>query len=149
MTLLLPALAAFVVGCIVALQPGINSQLAQRIGNPVHAAVLSFSAGVTLLATISLIWTRSLPSPKAVLQLPPWLWLGGGTVGALFVTTALLAAPKLGATFWIALIVAGQLLSSLLLDHYGLLGFKQSSISWPKVGGALLLMLGVLLIAKG
>lgn len=142
------ALAAFVVGGIVAVQPGINGQLAQRLAHPLHAAVLSFAAGLSLLVVLSLIWTQRLPSPRGFLQLPPWLWLGGGAVGALFVTTALVVAPRIGATFWIALIVAGQLLTSLLLDHYGLLGFRRSPISLTRLIGGLLLVAGVVLIAR-
>ena len=72
---------------------------------------------------------------------------GGGTVGAFFVTSSLIVAPKIGAAWWVALIVAGQMGASLLLDHQGWLGFPKQPIDLPSLLGAGLVVAGVVLIS--
>lgn len=57
--------------------------------------------------------------------------------------------PKLGASGFIALALAGQMLASLLLDHFGLFGLVERQLTTPRVLGALLLMGGVALIQFG
>ena len=56
--------------------------------------------------------------------------------------------PKLGATGWTALIVTGQLIASILFDHFGLLGLQVKLVSVSKVIGAILLLVGSTLITR-
>ena len=48
---------------------------------------------------------------------------GGGALGAFYVTGSIVVAPRLGAVTLIAVILAGQALASLVVDHYGMVGF--------------------------
>ena len=79
--------------------------------------------------------------------LPWYAWLGG-VIGAVYVVSILLLLPRLGLALSFSLIIAGQLLISLLLDHFGLLGLPVQSISAGRLLGAALLMIGVALIRK-
>ncbi|MBK8980149.1 MAG: DMT family transporter [Planctomycetes bacterium] len=142
--LVLVALAA---GAIVAIQPGINGALYRRLEHPIQAAVISFTVGWATLVAACLALGQRLPRPSMLASAPWWLWLGGGTVGACFVTTALIVAPRIGAAWWVALIVAGQMLASLALDHFGLLGFRQRPIDPRTLLGAGLVIAGVTLIS--
>ena len=76
------------------------------------------------------------------------LQFGGGLVGAIFVTTALIFAPRIGATYWVALIVAGQMAASVALDHFGWLGFPESPASVARIAGIGLIVGGVVLVAQ-
>ena len=71
-----------------------------------------------------------------------------GVLGAFFVTTVILSVQKIGSANMICLIVAGQLLTAMLLDHYGLLGFKLHQINGWRIAGGLLIVAGVYLIVK-
>jgi transporter family-2 protein len=80
-------------------------------------------------------------------SLPSWSWMGG-LFGAFYVAVSIIAAPKLGAANLVGVTVAAQLVTSLLLDHYGMVGFAQHSINLWRIVGALLLAAGAVLILK-
>jgi transporter family-2 protein len=140
-------LAALVAGSLVAVQPGLNGLLARRLEHPIQASLISFSVGWAVLVMACVALGQRLPRPAMLEAAPPWMWLGGGAVGAFFVTTALIVAPRLGAAWWVALIVAGQMVASLCLDHFGLLGFARRAVGWQGVAGALLVVAGVVLFS--
>ena len=83
-----------------------------------------------------------LPSREAFQSTQWWNWIGG-PLGALIVLAGAALIPKLGAAAFIALVVGGQLLCSMLLDHFGLLGLAQQSITPGRVLGAVLVVAGV------
>jgi len=74
-----------------------------------------------------------------------WLWTGG-FFGAIYIVVAVVLLPRLGAATVVTLIVAGQMLTSLAFDHFGLLGIMQHPVSIFRLAGALLLVAGVILI---
>jgi transporter family-2 protein len=72
--------------------------------------------------------------------------LGRRLVGAFYVLGSVVAAPRLGAVTLVALILAGQAVSSLLVDHFGWVGFEEQPISIGRVAGMLMLAAGVALV---
>ena len=74
--------------------------------------------------------------------------LTGGIIGSAFVFAAIFAVPKLGSTAWVSLIIAGQLIMSLILDHYGIMGLPVKPINIYRVLGTCLLFSGTFLIIK-
>ena len=137
----------FVAGALVVAQPGINGALSKRLDHPIQASVVSFTVGAALLALTCTLLGQRQPRPSMLMAPPWWMTLGGGAIGAFFVTTALIVAPKLGAAFWLAWIVAAQMLASLALDHFGVLGFAKRAVGWQGVAGAMLVIAGVALIS--
>jgi bacterial/archaeal transporter family-2 protein len=55
-------------------------------------------------------------------------------------------APRLGAATLIALLVAGQSLASLLIDHFGMVGFAEQHVSAGRIAGMALVAAGVVLV---
>jgi transporter family-2 protein len=72
----------------------------------------------------------------------------GGLLGATYVAVSALLGPRLGSATLLALIVGGQLLMSLVLDHYGLVGFETHAMNGWRLLGATLLIVGVVLIVR-
>jgi len=70
----------------------------------------------------------------------------GGLLGATFVFTSLFIAPKLGAAVYVSTGVAGTMISSLILDHYGLIGFKPVAVTPVRALGAVLVIGGMLML---
>jgi len=147
MNLLLLA-AAFATGALIALQPGINAGLARVLPSPFQASLISFTTGTLALLAICATRGLSYPRPSALAGLPWWQVVGGGCIGALYVTLALSVAPRLGATLFLAAVLAGQMASSILVDQRGWLGFPREAAGLPKLAGAVLVLAGVLLIAR-
>jgi len=138
---------AVIVGAMMPIQAGINSQLTQALKNPFLGALVSFTMGTTALFILSISQSASFSELKKIPSLPPYMLLGG-VLGATFVGSSIALIPRLGATTMIAAFVTGQLLMSLVIDHYGFLGLHQHSISMFRVLGVALLFAGLILILK-
>jgi bacterial/archaeal transporter family-2 protein len=138
---------ALLAGMMLPLQTGVNSQLARLVGNSTLAATISFLVGTLALLLYSVVLRLPLPAVSEVARAPFWIWTGG-LLGAFFIVTTTTLAAKMSITVMVGLIIAGQMLVSLVLDHYGLLGFPVQPISLWRVVGVLLLLAGVVLIRK-
>ena len=140
-------LMALAVGIVLPMQAGINSQLRIWVGHPIQAALISFSVGTLVLITSAAALRLPWPSVSHLGQAPWWVWLGG-LFGATYVSMAVVLAPRLGAAALIGASVAGQLIGSLLLDHYGVVGYAVRPVSMERIVGVVLLLTGVLLIQR-
>jgi transporter family-2 protein len=134
-------------GALIPLQAGVNAQLARWVGQPVTASLISFAVGTLALFAYTAATRPQLPTLAALSTAPWWVWVGG-LFGAVFVTAAAAFAPRLGAATYISISIAGQVLVSILLDHFGVVGFAARPVTAPRLLGALLLIAGVLLVRK-
>lgn len=141
------ALLAFFAGAFLPLQVGVNNSLRTGVGSPLIAAFISFLVGSACLLAYALAARTQWPTAAALANLPSWTWLGGA-LGAFYVATSIMVAPKLGAANLIGITVAAQLITSLALDHFGAIGFAQHGINLWRIAGALLLVAGAILILK-
>ena len=140
-------LVCLLAGALMPLQAGVNAQLARWVGHPVSASLVSFAVGTLALFAYALATRPGMPAPSALAAAPWWAWVGG-LFGAVFVTAAAAFAPRLGAATFISITIAGQVLVSILLDHFGVVGFAARPVTAPRLLGALLLIAGVLLVRK-
>lgn len=139
-------LTAFIAGAILPIQAGLNTKLGKAAENPVYAALFSFIVGTIVLGAYVLA-TRQPISVEGIKNAPSYLGVGG-ILGAFYVTVIVLIFPKLGPGLSFGLIVAGQMLASLFLEHYHILVAQQNSISLAKITGVGLIILGVILLRK-
>jgi len=140
---------ALAIGLLVPLQAAVNNQLKATLGgSTLMAALVSFACGTATLVLAAVLFREKWPGLAAVAQ-TPWWQLTGGTMGALFVFAATLLAPRLGFTVMIALIVGGQTVTSLAFDHIGFLGIPVRELTTPRIVGALLTVIGVVLVNLG
>lgn len=138
-------LFAVLVGLVLPLQAGINAQLRLHAGHPLWAALISFSVGTVAIGTALTVMRVALP-PVGWFGRVPWWQLTGGLLGATFVSSAVVLAPRLGAATLVATVVAGQMVGSVVIDHYGIVGYPQHAVSVERVFGVLLVVFGVALI---
>lgn len=143
---LLWIVVAFLSGAFLPIQAGLNAKLGKSAGNPVYASMLSFAVGTIALITYILL-TRQTVSWQGVKEAPGYVWMGG-LLGAFYVTVIILAFPKLGPGLTFGLVVAGQMVVSLLLEHFNILVAQQNPINFMKVVGMLLVVAGVIIIRK-
>ena len=137
---------AAAVGVLLPLQALINARLGQLTEGALFASFVSFAVG-TLALAVALVATRTpMPEMRTMATLPPWVWTGG-LIGALFVLCATVLVPKLGAAGLICLVVSGQLIGSLLFDHFGVLGPVRPADAW-RILGAVLVAVGAVLVLR-
>lgn len=138
---------ALVAGAFMPIQAGVNSRLRFLIGDPVSAAMISFAVGTLGLAAYVIALRKPWPDAALVSAAPWWLWTGG-LMGAFFVAASVVLAPRLGAAAMMAWLIAGQLTASVLLDHFGLIGYALREASPLRLVGAGLLVAGAVLVQR-
>lgn len=137
---------AFLAGAVLPIQAGINAKLSKAGESPVHAAVISFIVG-TLTLILYLVFTRQTFSWSGLKAAPTYVWTGG-FFGAFYITAVILAFPRLGPGLTFGLLVAGQMLISLLLEHNNILVIQQQPISMGRIVGLVLIVIGVIMMKK-
>ena len=138
---------ALAAGGAMALQPAVNGRLASQCQHPLQASIISFGTGFVALVLVGALLRIGWPVPQKLLTLPVWAW-AGGLLGTYMVTVSLLVAPRLGAVRWIALVLSGQIALSLVLDHFGLIGYPQQPMNVHRILGVVLVVLGVFLVMR-
>jgi transporter family-2 protein len=137
-------LLMFFGGLAVAVQPSINARLAQKTG-AFESSLVSFAVGTLAMLIVVLVSGRG--SLKAIGG-ASWWELTGGLLGAFFVTLTIITVPRIGTVAVMAGVIAGQLATGALLDHFGFFGFQQVPLEPKRVIGIMLLTVGAALVLR-
>jgi len=137
-------LASAAGGCI-ALQAAANGSLRTNLNDPRYATFFSICGTILTAALVMLVLRPSPPTVAAIRATPWWNWIGG-PLGCLIVLAGAALAPKLGAAAFISAVVAGQLICSLVLDHFGLMNLPQQGLTTGRIIGAAMVFAGVVLV---
>jgi transporter family-2 protein len=137
---------ASLAGLLLPLQSLINARMAGAINGPMMAALVNFVGGSAALLLLIFLFRVPWPTAEQTTMVPAYGWLTG-LFGAFFVAQAAFTIPKLGAAGMVALVVTGQMIGSVVMDHFGIMQPVQP-ITLQKAVGAVLLMTGVILILR-
>jgi transporter family-2 protein len=140
-------LIALAAGAMMPTQAATNNKMAGVVGSPVLAAFISFFVGTVALFVYLLISGSPLGNLSSVKDAPPIAWIGG-LLGAFFVAAAVILVPRLGVAMTFSLIIAGQMIVTLIIDHFGLLGVPVKEVTPARIGGILLITAGVVVIRR-
>ncbi|WP_457581487.1 DMT family transporter [Ensifer canadensis] len=139
---LLLILAAVFAGAVVPFQAGANAMLGRLIGHPLWATVVSLGVSLALIIPVMIAFRVPMPSLGETMKGPWWIWIGGAA-GVIYITAALLLAPKLGAASFIVAVIVGQMAVSVVIDHFGLMGFPEKPVSVTRLAGVALIIGGM------
>ncbi len=134
-------------GVLNALQTGMNTKLAQTAGAPIVAGMAVYLVGFGTLAVLAPFLGGGGQSVARLGQAPWWAWLGG-IGGALYIVAMLYATQKVGAGVFTGITVTAAIVTSVALDHFGWLGLKEHAAGLWRIVGAILMIAGVVLVAK-
>lgn len=138
-------LIPFIVGTFLPIQGGVNNLLSRGLGNPFYAAFFSFLGGTLVLGLFILAGRYSTPDLATVKTFPMYYWLGG-LLGAMFVTSVVVIAPKTGIVTFLSVSLAGQFFMALIIDHFGLMAIAKNEINPGRIVGILVIFLGTYII---
>lgn len=138
-------LLAIGAGVSAVIQQAVNANLRAEIGSVWWAGFISYVVG-TLAMLLMVVLLREPVMTMQVMQRTQLISWTGGIFGVVYIATSILLFPRLGAATVITLAVAGQMLGSLVFDHFGILGVPVHEISVARLTGAALLVTGVILI---
>ncbi|HVE59994.1 MAG TPA: DMT family transporter [Pyrinomonadaceae bacterium] len=136
---------AVLAGMAMPTQATINSKLAGYVESPISAAFISFAVGTVALFVYMILTGVPLGSLASSKDAPLIAWIGG-FLGAFFVSVMATVVPRIGVALSFSLAIGGQMLVTLLIDHFGWLGVPEKPINLYRVCGAALITVGVILI---
>jgi transporter family-2 protein len=129
-------------------QAACNAAINRAVGQPVTAILISLVGSSLAIVSFGLLSGRLFPIPVARFgDVPAWAWLAG-LGGAFFVTAQATMVPRLGAALFTSLAVTGQVAMAMALDHFGALNLPPHSASPMRVVGAVLIVVGMALVAR-
>lgn len=136
---------AFAVGMLAPMQAGMNVKIGKALNDPFYAALISFAVGTAGLLAYALIGRVDFSAIRTVSGVHWGLWLAG-LLGAFYVTATIVLTPRLGTALTFGLVVAGQLVMAVVIDHFGLFGMPIQPVNWFRIAGIALIVGGTMLI---
>ncbi|MGK9044459.1 DMT family transporter [Mammaliicoccus vitulinus] len=137
-----------VTGCLPPIQTAINSALRYEVQSFYLSALISFAIGTIALFVLSLVLVKrisfSLTHPEQGKIKP--IYFIGGALGVIFVTTNILLMPELGAALTLMIVIFGQMLMGLLIDHFGLFNTPIFKVTSRRLIGAILVFVGIVIL---
>ena len=143
-SILLIILIGLAGGIAVGLQSPMASMITQRLG--MFESVFIIHIGGALLALLALLFMGG--GKLAQWRNVPWYALGAGVFGLIVIAAISYMIPRIGVAGAITAIVAGQLLVSTILDHFGWLGAMPRSLDPTRALGLAVVLVGVWLTVK-
>lgn len=141
-------LAVLIMGLLAGLAVGVQSPLASIITNRLGTmeSVFIIHLGGALVAAVVLAFQRggNLTQWRSV----PWYALAGGALGLMVIAAVGFTIPRVGAVTTVFLIVAGQIIAGVLIDHYGLLETTVQHLDAQRLVGIGVLFAGIWLILR-
>ncbi|PYI52079.1 DMT family transporter [Paenibacillus flagellatus] len=131
-------------GAATAVQAGVNGVLGRKVGT-IEGSFTSFLIGTVALFLVMIFLGKG--NVLQIVSLPKWQ-LTGGLLGAVYVIGMVFAVPKIGVASAMVAVISGQLLTSTVLDHFGLISGKPIPIDWQRVAGIVLMIAALVLFYK-
>jgi transporter family-2 protein len=144
---LLIYLAAIAAGIANPIQTGASAQLRKSVNNPVFAAAYVYFGGLLIVLLIQLIVRQGWPVANKFMSVPWWAW-SAGLLSVAATMSGIMLAQKLGSGVFTGISVTAAIVTSIALDHFGWIGFKQHPASWPRMLGGGLMIAGLWLMSR-
>lgn len=133
-------------GAVIPIQVAANKRIEQAVRSPVLAAAMALFVGSLALGLLAATGWLGRGRISGAATAPWWVWLAAAM--SIFTVVSIIALPRVGAAAVIAATVFGQLTAAAVLDQFGWLGVPQVRLNWWRIGGAVLLLAGTLMIQR-
>lgn len=138
---------AVITGALIPIQAATNAAFSKSVGTPVATGLVVFIVGLLAMGLFMLATRVSVPTIEQFKAAPVYSYLGGLIV-ATYVVMITILAPRIGMGPAIGLIVTGQIICAVLIDHFGLFNVPIHSISISRIVGVLLMISGIYFVMK-
>ena len=133
---------ALMAGAFIPLIGILNGRVGRALGEPFYATVMLFGVAIVLALLVSIMFGKAAPTFQNLNSLHPIDYTAGFIV-AFYVISATVLAGKIGVANFIVMAVSGQIMFSLMIDHFGLFGAPVKPINMTQLVGAILLLIGL------
>ena len=140
-------LLALLAGCMIPFQSAMNAGLGKSLHSPYFSALTVFIIAFFGIAIYILVSRQQVPELSQFANAPKWSYLGG-VLGGIYILLIVLLAPKFGIGNVTVMVLLGQVVAAMLIDHFGLLGATVHLINWKRLVGVCLMIAGIFLVKK-
>jgi transporter family-2 protein len=138
---------AFITGTLIPVQASTNAAFSKSIGNPYITGVMVLLIG--LIAALLFITVSKTRVPAlAQFRNAPLYSYAGGLIVCTYVIMITVIIPRLGVANSIGLIVTGQIICAIIIDHFGLFGASVRTIDAQRLAGSLMMIGGIYLVVR-
>lgn len=135
-------LISVLTGIILAIMIALNGNLGNATGNYVSSVIIHFVGLIGII--IVLIVTKSkIKNLKGI----PFYMFSGGLIGILTVLSTNISFSNLGVSLTVSLALLGQLITSIVIDHFGYFGLTVTRFEKKKTIGFGIIILGIYVMA--
>ncbi len=138
---------ALTTGALIPIQASTNATFSKSIGDPLITGLMVFIIGLVGMFIFVLLLRTPFPVRQQLVSAPVYSYLGGVVV-AVYVVMITILVPRIGVGTSIGLIVTGQIICAVVIDHFGFFGVDVRSVSTTRIVGVLLMIAGVYLVMK-
>lgn len=138
---------ALITGALIPIQAATNASFSKSIGNPLLTGLMVFIVGFAGMTLFILLSRTSFPTKQQIVSAPLYGYLGGLIVAAYVVMITVLV-PRIGVGTAIGIIVTGQIICAVIIDHFGLFNVAVRSADLTRITGVVLMIGGVYLVMK-
>jgi transporter family-2 protein len=143
---LLGALAV-IVGALIPVQAATNAAMSRVLGSVAITSLVLFAIGFVVVAAWAIVIRVPLPSLESLRHMPPYGYCSGFIVASYVISITFLA-PRLGVGNAIRLVVSGQIVAAVIIDHVGLFGAVVQRLTMGRAIGVVLMIIGVILARR-
>jgi transporter family-2 protein len=133
-----------IAGLGIPIMAALNGGLGTKLESPALAATILFFVGL-VIAVAYLLTTEGVPS-KLYLPDTPWFFYFGGFFVMFYILSITWVAPRFGVSNAISFVLLGQLIAMSFIDHFGLIGVQQYTLSIQRIIGLILMAVGVFMV---
>ena len=145
---MLAAIIGIIAGIAATIQASINTEARKVIRSPFITAGINFTVAWICLAAFIIFTEHRLYIPvETIAEYPLWIWFGG-VCAIIIVTLNISCLPKLGAAGNVMILNFGQIMTGLVIDHFGLFGSETVRMSMIRLAGAIIVMAGLVLVTN-
>ncbi len=128
-------------------QSGTNAELNKQMGQPLWAGMVVYASGLAGLLLLQAIFGHAFPNAAKIKEIHWWAWMGG-LISIASTMAGLMLAQKLGSGVFTGLSITAAVVTSVVVDQFGLIGFRQHSLSPGRMLGCGLMIVGIWLVAR-
>lgn len=140
------AFLALFAGAAIAVQAALNTKLGVMTNDTFFATSVAFLVAFITTSAAFLIFMNGLPNTETIKSIPFYMWFTGGMISALAVGLFYFLIPKMGVGQMMSFALTGQLITAMLISHKGWLNLPEKPIEFQSIIGALLMIIGVILV---
>jgi transporter family-2 protein len=138
---------ALITGALIPIQAATNTAFSKNVGSSSATGLMVFIVALVSMILFALLTRTPIPDKQQLAAAPAYSYLGGIIV-ATYVVMITMLVPKIGVGTAIGLIVTGQILAAVTIDHFGLFNTVVRAISVTRLLGMLLMIAGVYLVMR-